>query len=470
MTKANKKHAYLVGIKGVAMTSLAVYLKEKGYKVTGSDVGETFFTDKILRSNNIKILEGFKAENLQKKLSLVVATGAHGGATNTEVRQAQKLALPFFMHGKYLGQLLDAKRGIAVAGCHGKTTASSMIAMILAKAGLDPSYAIGTAYINGLGPAGHFGSGAYFIAEADEYMTCPLTDRRPRFHYLHPQIAVITNIEFDHPDEFNDLSEVKKAYLDFAANVKDDGLLIVCIDDKTIKGLLSEFKHSRIITYGFSPKADYRIEKYTSVGTHSFMNVVNKNITIGQFMVKVAGKHNLLNALAAIIVAREVGLSWEKIKHALAEFTGSNRRFELIKELQGRSLYDDYAHHPSEIRATLQAFKERFVDKQIIIIFQPHTFSRTKSLKSEFATSFLNCDLVLLADIFPSAREKFDSSISSKDLVAQINRTKNNAFYAPDPKSAINIIKNRIIYESVIVTMGAGNLYLWHKELINNFF
>ena len=462
-----KKNAYLIGIKGVAMTALAVYLKEKGWQVTGSDVSEVFYTDRILTANKIKILEGFKADNLNKNISLVVATGAHGGANNIESLEAQKLKLPFFMHGKYLGFIMDSKFGIAVAGCHGKTTTSSMIALMLTKAGLNPSYATGTAYINLLGPAGHFARSKYFIAEADEYMTCPQTDRTPRFHFLHPQIAVITNIEYDHPDEFKDLSAVKNAYIDFSAKLKENGLLIVCIDDPGIASILSKFKSKRIITYGFSPRADYRVEKFYTSQTHSFMNIVNKNLMIGQFMLKVPGRHNLLNALSAMIVCREVGMSWEGIKNELVKYTGVNRRFELIKEFNHTFLYDDYAHHPSEIKATLQAIKERFPGSQIVVIFQPHTYSRTKRLASEFASSFLNADLVFLADIFPSAREKFDPGISSKTLVAAINGIKNNAFYTPVVTSAIKIMKNKLSDNSVIFTMGAGNLYLWHRKLIN---
>src|SRR3989344_3807514 len=188
-----KKQAYLIGIKGVAMTAMAVYLKQKGFKVTGSDVVDAFATDKILRQNKIQVKKGFFKKNISRKYDLVIATGAHGGMTNIEVTTASKLGCQVWMHGKYLGNEMSEKKGIAIAGCHGKTTTSAMIASIMVHAGYDPSYAVGTAYINDLGPAGHYGRGEFFIAEADEYMTCPQTDKTPRFLWMKPHIAVFTN-------------------------------------------------------------------------------------------------------------------------------------------------------------------------------------------------------------------------------------------------------------------------------------
>ena len=467
MKTKQKKIAYLVGIKGVAMTSLAVYLKEKGFRVLGSDVTETFSTDTILKNEKIKVLKGFLAENIKKNYNVVIVTGAHGGATNIEARQADNYSIPRYMHGSFLGKILNDKIGIAVAGCHGKTTTSSMIAMILSNAGLDPSYAIGTAYINELGPAGHYGRGKYFIAEADEYMTCPLTDKTPRFLHLYPKIAVITNIEFDHPDFYKSIEEVKNAYIDFSKNISKNGILITSIDDPGVSSVLSKFRSPRIITYGFSPRADFRIEKFYQTEFASFMQVVNKNLTVGEFMVSVPGKHNLLNALAALIAAKEIGLSEDRIKSLLKNYKGCNRRFELIGNYKNTALFDDYAHHPSEIKATLRAFKDRFPNKQIIVIFQPHTFSRTKELENLFASSFIDSNYTLVTDIFPSAREKYDPTINSVKLVSSINNIKNNAFYVSGIAQTVQILKKNLSENSIIVTMGAGDLYRWHSSLID---
>lgn len=465
--KIMKKTVYLVGIKGVAMTALAVYLREKGFKVRGSDVANPFATDAILKKVKIKVLPGFKKDNIKRDIDLVVATGAHGGATNIEVIEAKKYSIPVFMHGEYLGKIMDEKKGIAVAGCHGKTTTSSMIAVILKVAGLDPSYAIGTAFINNFGPAGHYGLGKYFIAEADEYMTCPKTNKKPRFLYLNPKIGVITNVDYDHPDEFRSLEEVKKAYLKFTSRLGPNGVLIVAIDDPGISSILNKIKGPKIITYGFSPQADFQIEKYSFNKNAGFMKIVNKNITVGEFMINVPGKHNLSNALAALIVSRKVGLSWNKLKSLIKKYTGCSRRYELIAQIKNRALYDDYAHHPNEIKTTISAFKVSSPQSQLIIIFQPHTFSRTKMLFEEFSSSFGESDLVLVADIFPSAREKFDSTVNSSLLVAKINSRKNNAFYVSDFNSVKSVIQKNLKGDAVIVTMGAGDLYRWHSEIIN---
>lgn len=466
MMKIKKKTVYLVGIKGVAMTALAVYLQGVGFKVEGSDIADTFATDAILKKAKIKILPGFKKDNIKGDIDLVVATGAHGGATNVEVIEAKKYSIPVFMHGEYLGKIMDEKKGIAVAGCHGKTTTSSMIAVILKVAGLDPSYAIGTAFINNFGPAGHFGKGKYFIAEADEYMTCPKTNSKPRFLHLNPKIGVITNVDYDHPDEFKSLDEVKKAYLKFTSRLGPDGVLIVAIDDPGISSILNKIKGPQIITYGFSPQADFQIEKYSFSKNAGFMKIVNKNKAIGEFMINVPGKHNLSNALAALIVSRKVGLSWNKLKSLINKYTGCSRRYELIAQIKNRALYDDYAHHPNEIKTTISAFRNASPQSQLIIIFQPHTFSRTKMLLEEFSSSFKESDLVLVADIFPSAREKFDSSVNSSLLVAKINSRKNNAFYVSDFNSVKSAIKKNLKGDAVIVTMGAGDLYRWHGEII----
>lgn len=458
------KTAYFVGIKGVGMTALAVYLKQKGYKVFGSDIENRFPTDVILSKYKISITKGFKKENIKKRYDTVVVTGAHGGMTNPEAQQAKKIGLSVYMHGQFLGMLVNEKEGIAVAGCHGKTTASALIASLLTHVGLDPSYAIGTSYINDLGPGGHFGCGKYFVAEADEYLTCPLTCNKPRFSWQNPKFLLITNIEYDHPDAFSGIEDVKKAFLKFIHQLPQDGMLVVCIDSHNIKQLLPLIKR-QYLTYGFSPQAQYRITKnYIGDGVN-FMHVMHENIDLGEFMVKIAGKHNLLNVLGASIISNLIGVSWEKIKKSLKKFTGTNRRFEKIGEWNGISLYDDYAHHPSEIMATLQAFREWFPNRRLIVIFQPHTFSRTKALLFEFAKSFYMADIALITDIYSSAREKPDLSISSKILAAEVNKHKKNAYYQQTKEATLILLKKILSPGDMVVTMGAGDIYLWHDEI-----
>src|SRR3989344_2056514 len=212
------KTAYFVGIKGVAMTALAVYFQEKGYEVIGSDVAEKFATDNILKKRNIKVNPGFFPDNINKNYDLVVVTGAHGGMTNIEAEKARKMGLSTYMHGEILGKLMNKKKGISISGCHGKTTTSAIVASLLVHSGFNPSYIVGSASINDLGEAGHYGQGEYFVAEADEYMTCPITNKTPRFMWQKPIIVILTNIDYDHPDAFTNLDQVKETFLNFIHN------------------------------------------------------------------------------------------------------------------------------------------------------------------------------------------------------------------------------------------------------------
>lgn len=458
-----KKKAYLVGIKGVAMTALAVYLKENGYDVTGSDVEDTFPTDKILKEKKIKIKKGFSEKNIDKEYQLAVVTGAHGGMTNVEAQKAIVLGIPTYMHGEFLGKLMEGKFGISIAGCHGKTTTSSLIAFLLQKGGFKPSFAIGTAEINGLGPAGHFGSGKIFVAEADEYVTCPQTDPTPRFMWQSPKILVLTNIEYDHPDAYADIEEVKIAYRDFIDKLGNDTVIAACIDNENVSNVLSG-TNKQVITYGFSPAADFRISHFYFNEGISFMQVMHKNIGLGEYMLQISGKHNLVNSLAGMIVVEQLGMSKENIRKFLKLYTGCKRRFEKINQIGDLLFYDDYAHHPSEITATLQGAREWFKTRRIIVIFQPHTYSRTKALLSDFAKAFLQADIVLMTDIYPSAREEKDNTINSNMLAIEANKNKKNAFYMESKEKALNFLADNISSNDLIITMGAGDIYTWHDD------
>lgn len=446
------------------MTALAVYLKEKGYAVTGSDVSDVFATDGILKKFGIEIKKGFTPENIEKKYDLVVATGAWGGMTNPEAKRAIELGLPTYPHGKAVGLLSQDAFGISVAGCHGKTTTSALIASLLTSAGLKPSYIIGTAQINNLGQPGHFGGGTYMVLEADEYMTCPVTDKTPRFLWQHPRILVITNIEYDHPDAFRGIKDVKNAFLKFTQNTPTDGIIVVCCDSTYVQEILPYIKR-KVITYGFSPQADYRIEKCYFGNELSFMHVTHSHIELGEYMLHISGKHNLLNALAASIIANLIGINWDKIKEYLKLFQGTKRRFEKIFQIGNNLLFDDYAHHPTEIAATINAAKGWFADKRLVVIFQPHTFSRTKALLPEFAKSFTGADMTIITDIYSSGREQFDKTISSEMLVAAAKKYTKNVIYQGDKRKVLKFLKENISDNDLLLTMGAGDIFLLHQDI-----
>src|SRR5579872_3249826 len=392
-----KTKIHFVGIKGTNMTPLAIIAKEAGFDVTGSDVKQEFITDAALKKAGISPLVGFSSDHIADQ-SLVITTGAHGGFDNAEVIAAKTKSIPFMSAGEATGEFMKGTLfkkkfvGISVAGTHGKTTTTAIIATMFSENNYDPSYIIGTGNVGSLGLPGHFGTGRYFVAEADEYATEPVHDKRARFLWQHPTFAIFTNIEHDHPDIYPTINAVRETFLSFAKQLSDKGLLIACGDDPQIKQLLREFD-GRAITYGFSPENNYVLDRVAVSGEQTFFWVKSRGVPLGEFVLRVVGEHNALNAIAAIITGLEIGLSIERIKKGLLAFQGSKRRLEFIGDLRtGAKVYDDYAHHPTEIKTTLQALRHQYPKKKIICIFQPHTYSRTKQLFQEFTSAFGSVD------------------------------------------------------------------------------
>lgn len=443
---------YFVGIKGVGMTPLAIIAKEAGLSVAGSDIADEFITDLKLREADIKPLIGFKKENV-RDVDLVIITGAHGGFNNPEALEAKRRNIKVITQGEAVGLFMKGEifgrkfTGISVTGTHGKTTTTAMIATVLKVNNFDPSFLIGTADAVSLGAPGHYGKGVYFVAEADEYMTEPNLDPTIKHMWQHPKIAVITNIEFDHPDAYRSLDDTRAQFLAFANQLPKDGVLIACGDDPQIIKLLSVFKGIKK-TYGSAKQNDYVVDD------------VLKNIDLSVF-----GAHNKLNAAAAFIVGLEVGLSQEQIKKGLEQFKGSKRRAEFIGKLSsGAQLYDDYAHHPTEIDNTLKAFRERFPNSKIVCVFQPHTYSRTKSLFEQFSESFSDADAVILSNIYSSLREKQDFSVSMQELAERIGK---KAVFMPNLADVVKYVNNQNYGEEVVViSMGAGDIYKISEKLI----
>jgi UDP-N-acetylmuramate--alanine ligase len=466
-----KKYIHFVGIKGVGMTPLAIIAKEAGFTVTGSDIDEEFITDESLRKAGITPLVGFTPVHITKP-DLVITTGAHGGLDNVEVKRAKELGIKVLTHGEAVGVFMEGKifnkafKGISIAGTHGKTTTTGMLATILHANRMDPSFMIGTGKVGALGSPGHFGKGKYFIAEADEYATEPRHDLTPKFLWQHPQIAIFTNIEFDHPDVYASLEDINLAFLKFANQLPDKGVLIACGDDREIQKLIKKCK-KRVITYGFSPDNNYVLTKVNISGEHMFFWVSAFGSNLGEFMLKVVGEHNALNALAAFIAAVEAGIPIEKAKAALQKFTGSKRRLEFIGQLlTGAKMYDDYAHHPTEIKKTLFALRQQYPRIKIVVFFQPHTFSRTKKLFDDFTRSFNSTDTVVLTDIYPSLREPVDSTVSSKILADAMAKYHKDVVYLPKLDDITKfIIEKKFRSDTILVTMGAGDIYKIKDDL-----
>lgn len=457
-------HIHFVGMKGVAMAALAIYFRERGVKVTGCDVAEEFPTDEELKSAGIHPEVGFEPRLAgRRKPDMVIYTGAHNGRENPVVKAAVRLKIPAFPHGQALGMVMEGSRQIVTAGSHGKTTVTAMIATVLAASGRDPSYAVGCGGISGLGAAGHFGKSDWFVAEGDEYVTDPGHNLTPRFLWMKPEILVVTNIDFDHPDAYPNLAAVQDAFKRLLDQQTDGGLTVVNIDDPA-SGVLLRGKN--VVTYGFSPRADVRITHVGVGAQRMFFTLEQKGVLLGEFVLRVPGRHNALNATAAFVASQAAGAGVNEIREGLQKFLGTKRRFEKLAEKNGVTYYDDYAHHPHEIEATLAAAKQWFRDKRIIAVFQPHTYSRTRALLSEFAQAFTSAHEVILTDIYASAREHETLGISGKTLVMETAKHQPHVFYAPDAGAVSTLLSQRTRAGDVVIFMGAGDIYTWEKQIV----
>ncbi len=467
----NIKSIHFVGVKGVGVTPLAIIAKQSGLLVTGCDIADDFITNLPLEKNGIKPLVAFSGEHL-KNIDMVITTGAHGGLENPEIKKALELKIPVITQGEALGMFMKGDlfkrvfKGISVAGCHGKTTTTAMVATILRVAGKDPSFVIGTGDISSLESSGNYGKGEYFVAEADEYATEPKYDKTPKFLWQFPEILIITNIEFDHPDLYKSLADVTNAYANLLKNVSGK-TLIVNGDDGEIRKIIKNFK-GNLITFGKSSSNKYILSKVEVKNQMTTFYVSFNKKELGKFETWAIGEHNSLNALAGVIAGIESGLSVEEVKKGLLAFKGTKRRLEFKGKLKtGALLYDDYAHHPTEIKKTLIAVKQLFPKKKIICIFQPHTYSRTKLLFEEFSSSFSDVYTVLITNIYPSQRESPDPTVSAKDLASAVKKNGTEAIFLPKAQDVVKYLKEKEFGDDyVLVTMGAGDIYKIEKDLL----
>ncbi len=464
LNKAKYKAIHFVGIKGVGMTALAVLAKQMGITVTGSDVAEEFVTEATLKQFDIEYKNGFAGGNIPKQCDLVIYTGAHGGSKNSEVFEAKLRNIPVMPHGRALGMFMEGKRSISVSGSHGKTTTAAMIAFILTSAGLDPSFAVGCGEILNLHTPAREGNGEWFVAEADEYVTDPGVDPTPRFLWQKPEYLMITNIDYDHPDVYPNLKSIQDTFVVFSQKISENGTVILNLDDPASQGVMTQIARP-IVTYGTAKDAEFRIDKVTFKQGQTHFEVYARKKKLGSFTLRIPGLHNVHNATAAIAMLTAVGLSVSQIKAGLNQFAGTKRRFEYIALYWDKLLFDDYAHHPAEISATLTAARKWYPKKRIIAIFQPHTYSRTQALQTEFASCFETADEVLITEIYASARETVIPGISGKSLWRAVTKHKKSAYYAPNKRDVLEYISTQTRSNDLIITMGAGDIFTWLPEI-----
>lgn len=441
------KKIHMIGIGGVSMSGIADILKNWGFTVTGSDLSNSESVQNLLE-NNIKVTIGHNLEDVAN--SDVVIYSAAIKQDDPEMVEARRLNIPTIERADFLGDLTRCyKDTICISGTHGKTTTTSMISLCFLEAQKDPSIQVG-AFLNALNGNYRVGKSEHFIIEACEYVES--------FLKFSPKAEIILNIDNDHLDYFKNLDNIKKAFAKYVKLLPDDGLLILNGDDDNCKELPSLTK-AKTITYGINNKNTNFFATNITFDDDGFpeFDVYHNNNLFGKFKLSVPGIHNILNALSCIALCTEYDISKEDIKKALIKFTGAHRRFEFKGKINNiASVYDDYAHHPTEIFATAKSLSHKNFNKSWVV-FQPHTYSRTKNLLEDFAKVLLNFDNIIILDIY-AARETNTYGITSKDLVDKIHEFGKEAKYIPDFNECADYIKNNVEENDIVITLGAGTV------------
>jgi UDP-N-acetylmuramate--alanine ligase len=445
---------HFVGIGGVGMSGIAEVLLNQGYQITGSDLKLSPVTERLV-SLGATIFEGHRAESLNS--ADVVVTSSAVRVDNPEVMEAHRRQIPIIPRAEMLAELMRLKYGITVAGTHGKTTTTSMVATILQRAGMDPTVVVG-GRLNSLGSNAKLGTGDLMVVEADE------SDRS--FLMLSPTLAIVTNIDEDHMESYAGLDDLKAAFLQFVNKVPFYGAAIVCLDEGNIQSIIPSIKR-RIISYGFGSQADLHILNPTYKGLQSQFQLRYRGEMLGQFQLNIPGKHNILNAAAAAAVGLDLGLSPTQIRTALESFSGADRRFQIKGHSEGILFVDDYAHHPTEIKATLEAARN-LGDHRIVVIFQPHRYSRTRYCFEDFARSFYQADVLILSAIYPAGEEPIEG-ISSEKLAEAIERYGHkNVRSIADLNEIASVVEAEMAAGDLVVTMGAGNVWRVGEQLLQS--
>ncbi len=452
------KHIHMIGIGGTSMSGIATILKKWGFYVTGSDANQSELVDKLIE-NNIPVIIGHDLENI-KRANLVVYSAAIP-EDDVEMLEAKRLGIQTMERSTFLGLITKAyKNTICVSGTHGKTTTTSMLSVCFLEAKKDPTIQVG-AILKQIGGNYRVGNSDCFILESCEYVES--------FLKFHPRTEVILNIDNDHLDYFKDLDHIKNAFVKFVKLLPEEGLLVVNADDENCASLYKNTT-AKIVTFGINNEKCNFVARNIAYDNNGFplFDVYRNNTFYKSIKLSVPGLHNVYNALACIATCHEYGIEKETIKTALAKYTGAHRRFELVGETNGAYVYDDYGHHPTEIKAVYDAMKKKKYNRSWVV-FQPHTYSRTKNLLTDFAQVLSGFDNIIVTDIY-AAREKNTLGISSTDLVNQINinRIGKKAIYMSDFNEIAKYIRDRVMPNDIVLTIGAGTVTNIGPMIVNS--
>jgi len=472
MNLSNVKKIYFIGIEGAGTSALAVMFKKAGYEVSGSDEGDHFYFE-ILKDSGIKVFHKFAAENIPRDADLVVYSLAFKNDTNPETAAAKKMGKKLLSYGEALALLFNQNYGISVCGCHGKSTTSAWLAFVLEKARRSPKLIVG-AKVPQFGANYLSGFSEYFVLESDEYGN--------KLEFLNPKAVLLNNIEYDHPDFFPSFDDYLKVFVKFIERIPKKGFLVANFDDQAVRRIAPVNTRAKVISYAIDEPADYVAYDIRQAGERQFFKVkigvsdfenedddAIANSELGDFAIRLSGKHNVYNALAVIASAIELGVDLVDVRTHLEDFAGISRRMEKMGEFRGALIYDDYAHHPTEIRATLAGARGKFGNKKIRVVFHPHTFTRTKALLDDFAMSFDDADEVIVLDIYGSARET-QGGVHSRDLVqkikSEIRNQKSEIKYIATLDECEKYLRETIERDEVIILMGAGDVFRIGERLV----
>ncbi len=446
------KHIHLIGIGGTGMSGIAELLLNLGYRVSGSDLAASDVTERLAGLGG-QIFKGHAPGNIEGS-DVVVCSSAIKGE-NPEIRDARRRGIPVISRAEMLAELMRMKQGIAVGGAHGKTTTTWIVGLVMAAAGLDPTIIVG-GRLKALGTNAKLGGGPYLVAEADE--------SDGSFLRLSPNLAIVTTIDEEHLDHYTDIEAIKDSFIEFVNKVPFYGAAIVCLDEVNVQAIIPRIIR-RVITYGFSQQADVRATDVAPDGHNVTFNVRLRESKLGSAMLRMPGRHNIANALAAVAVGLELDIPFPSISEGISEFTGISRRLEIKGEAGGVLFIDDYAHHPTEIIATLETLKSMW-KRRVVAIFQPHRYSRTQALWERLGRSLYDADTVIMTPIYAAGEEPIPGVTAELVAGAALRSGHRDLSYMPDREQIVDHLAASLKEGDLVVTLGAGDVYKIGEEVL----
>ncbi len=441
-----KYHIHFVGIGGIGMSGIAELLLNLGYKVSGSDLKTSDLTRRLQHLGGT-IYEGHAEEQIEG--ADVVVTSSAVRFDNPEVAGAKKASVPVIPRAEMLAELMRLKYSVAVAGAHGKTTTTSLVTAVLAAGGLDPTVVIG-GKLKGIGANAVLGKGDFIVAEADE--------SDGSFLKMSPTIAVVTNIDREHLDYYEDMEAIQEAFLEFIHRIPFYGLAVLCLDNEPIQSLIPRLR-KRFTTYGMSVQADFQVKDVSFEGLKSRFRVYFKEQKLGSMVLNLPGIHNVSNALAAVAVGMELGIPFGKIRETLASVQGVQRRLEIKGDVRGVTVVDDYGHHPTEIKTTLEAVKEGWPNRRTVVVFQPHRYTRTQALFDEFTRAFYQSDVLLVLPIYAASEPELEG-VTGRLLAEEIQaHGHKEVHYVEDLEAVPEVLDGILKPGDLLLTLGAGDVW-----------